>query len=187
MSQLKDSTLTLLLIAVVTTSQSLNYWVDVHHNCDNVYFALTNGENNSTKYVTFLGLYSSTNDCINACINASISDDYRCESYTYYGSSTNNSMHCYGRFGSIHGVIWTPEPNQMGVDCGRIIYPCKSNIDCQLNGKCNINTGNCTCRPGWLGPKCQLLNLLPATKGNGYHITNDDHSGKATSSWGMSS
>ena len=61
----------------------------------------------------------------------------------------------------------------------------ESNMDCEFNGKCNIQTGNCVCRNAWSGPHCQILNLLPATKGTGYDIKNDDNLGKPTSSWGL--
>ena len=164
-----------------------DYFIDEHLNCNNVWGAVNNADE-SSQFVRFLGIFKSTEDCINACIqNSTINTDDICYSYTYHTSKFDEpyTNHCYGRFGSQYGVLWTPL-NQNDINCGRIIWKCKSNIDCQLNGICESN-GNCTCRNGWSGYRCQSLNLLPATKGTGYHITNDNNSGKPTSSWGGAS
>ena len=93
------------LILVITgcfcyTEQAFDYYIDAHDNCDNVYGALQSPDN-STEWVTYLGIFDSTQECINACLNNSVSDDNRCGSYTYYTSSVTSaySKHCYGRFG----------------------------------------------------------------------------------------
>eukprot|EP01084_Bolivina_argentea_P173194 299981_1 len=161
-----------------------NYFIDQRQNCNNVFNSIQN-VNESSEFIRFLGVFSSTSECIDACLNNSTTND-RCESYTYHTSLYNIAQyksHCYGRFGSIYGLLWIPVQEE-NINCGRIIWKCKSNIDCSLNGICSTNTGNCTCNKAWSGYHCQQLNLLPATKGNGYHITNDNNSGKPTSSWG---
>ena len=160
-----------------------NYFIDARQNCNNVYDAVSD-PNKSGEYVEFLGVVSDTEACIQACISKS-TESNRCESYTYHTKEFGGdyASHCYGRFGSPYGLLWTPVQQDL-VNCGRIIYKCKSDIDCSLNGKCETMSGNCTCRTAWSGYHCQELNLLPVTKGTGYHIVNDDNSGKPTSSWG---
>jgi hypothetical protein len=48
---------------------------------------------------------------------------------------------------------------------GVVDWPCRSDEDCSLNGKCNA--GACACRPAWKGQRCEALNVHPATKGTG--------------------
>eukprot|EP01084_Bolivina_argentea_P238248 400264_1 len=174
----------LISLVLLTLSQTFaqKYFVDSHMNCNNVWGAVSDADQ-SSKYVRFLGTLKTTQECINTCIINS-TDSNQCLSYTYHTSKYDEpyTNHCYGRFGRQYGSLWTPY-SQQNINCGRIIWKCTSNLDCQLNGKCNINTGNCTCRPAWTGYKCQKLNLLPATKGTGYHITDN---GSPTSSWGGS-
>eukprot|EP01084_Bolivina_argentea_P259112 437098_1 len=86
----------------------------------------------------------------------------RCDSYTYY---KDNSNQCWSY---INNPLWLPYTIN-NADCGRIIYSCKSDLDCSLNGVCSTQTGNCTCDAGWSGYKCDNLTLLPATKSSGYH------------------
>ena len=144
--------------------QQSNYFIDSHLNCNNVYGAIDNADS-SSEFVRFLGVFKTTQQCINECINNSTSND-KCQSYTYHTSLFDEpyTNHCYGRFGQQYGVLWTPY-QQDDINCGRIIWNCESDIDCQFNGKCNKQTGNCTCRTGWNGYHCQNLTLLPATKG----------------------
>ena len=37
---------------------------------------------------------------------------------------------------------------------------CSSDEDCELNGACLDK--KCKCRPGWVGPSCGTLDVLPA-------------------------
>eukprot|EP01084_Bolivina_argentea_P259111 437097_1 len=150
---------------------AVNYFVDSHPNCNNVYLNLD--------VATYLGKTNNTSDCIDLCIAYGNSSSH-CDSYTYFNAkSINNSQQCYGY---INNVLWVPFIMN-NTDCGRIIYSCKSDTDCYLNGKCNQNTGNCTCSPGFNGYKCGNLTLLPATKSSGYHMIDN---GTNTSSWGGS-
>lgn len=52
--------------------------------------------------------------------------------------------------------------------------------DCSLNGVCTAD-GQCQCDPGWYGPTCASLRLLPAKKGAGLQSVDE---GRPTSSWG---
>lgn len=61
---------------------------------------------------------------------------------------------------------------------------CQSDMDCSLNGRCSHATGRCSCLAAWSGPRCGLLNLLPAVKGAGLHAP--DGADANTSSWGGS-
>ena len=53
--------------------------------------------------------------------------------------------------------------------------PCEIDLDCELNGICA--NGHCKCDAAWSGRHCEVLNLLPAPKQNGYRQEN-------ISSWG---
>ena len=66
-------------------------------------------------------------------------------------------------------VVWTT-----------IDGPCLSNIHCNMNGICNPD-GSCSCKNGWTGSKCGVLNVLPIDPNNGL---NDNGNGQ--SSWGGS-
>jgi hypothetical protein len=44
---------------------------------------------------------------------------------------------------------------------------CASDLDCSLNGACDVGSGMCKCLPAWTGPCCTSLNLLPVTLANG--------------------
>eukprot|EP01084_Bolivina_argentea_P227851 384905_1 len=153
---------------------------NVIENCNNVYGSVLN-PNKSTNYVTYLGIFSSENECLNACISASTSDNL-CETYTFFHHNFSNTLyrfHCYGRFGY---PMWIPI-NESNVSCGQIAWPCKSDMNCSLNGLCDLNNGKCICRTGWSGIKCEILNLLPITKGTGYYDINNTYN---MSSWGGS-
>ena len=63
---------------------------------------------------------------------------------------------------------------------GTVEWACRSDDDCSLNGQCGAS-GECACRPAWRGRRCETLNLLPATRGAGYHAVDGGHN---TSSWG---
>eukprot|EP01084_Bolivina_argentea_P253174 425192_1 len=178
------STLYLISLLLIIGINGQSYFLDERENCNNVNGAVDTPDK-STEYVKYLGTFDNTNECITACLNASTPKN-ECESYTYHTSKFDDktwARHCYGRFGKQYGLLWIPVP-QDNINCGRIIYPCQSDIDCQFNGKCNPITKNCSCNIGWSGYHCQSLNLQAATKGTGYHITNDNGSGKPTSSWG---
>ena len=145
------------------------YFVDKRLNCNNVWGSVSNGT--STEYIKFLGLFNTTQECIDACVLNS-TNELRCETYTYHTSQFDGEsfrLNCFGRFGY---PLWTPV-EQDNINCGRIIWNCQSDMDCSLNGKCQSN-GNCTCRTGWSGYKCDTLNLLDGVRNTGYNITESD-------------
>eukprot|EP01084_Bolivina_argentea_P238247 400262_1 len=174
----------ILLLMIATTHLKLlslaqnNYFVAEEKNSNNIYGAIDDPDN-SNEWVTLLGIFPSEQDCINACI-ANSTNSFRCETYTWHNKKFVGGWanHCYGRFGY---PLWTPIQEQ-NVNSGRIIWKCQSDIDCFLNGKCKAN-GNCTCNEAYSGPKCDILNLLPAKRNTGYNQT-DKSNNKKISSWG---
>ena len=156
-----------------------NYTIDSWNNCSNVYRS-NDPSSISYPYVTTLGKYNTLRECQQACLSHGTNNN-RCDSYTYYHDGSEYNSTCYAY---MNNTVWIPYCiNQTNIDTGRIIYPCKSDIDCSLNGNCNLNTGKCECNPAWHGYKCGNLTLLPATKGTGYNYTDN---GYHTSSWGAS-
>eukprot|EP01084_Bolivina_argentea_P238249 400266_1 len=75
-----------------------NYFIDQRIGCNNVYGDAQSKQ--STTYVKYLGEYDNTNQCINACINASKQNN-KCLTYTYHTSSfsADFAKQCFGRFG----------------------------------------------------------------------------------------
>ena len=41
-------------------------------------------------------------------------------------------------------------------------FKCVNDLDCELTGSCDA--GRCACFPGWSGPTCGTLDLLPARR-----------------------
>ena len=150
----------LLITAFVVTN---GYIIDQQPNCSTV----TNAINPPSPYVTYLGNFSSTQECIDECVNQ------HCDSYTYY----ELTKQCWSY---VNNTMWLPNPVE-NANCGRIIYKCLNDYDCSLNGICNEVTGNCSCNAGWTGPKCGILSLLPANKSSGYLSPLSTHN---MSSWG---
>ena len=122
----------LTVICCIDSTRSVNYFVDSHLLCNNVLNQL------KTSWVTYLGKFNNTQQCIDACIQYGQGSD-KCDSYTYYIDRSE----CWSY---VNNPIWLPYP-MPNADCGRIIYPCQSDIDCSFNGVCNKQTGNCTCDP----------------------------------------
>ena len=56
---------------------------------------------------------------------------------------------------------------------------CESDLDCSLNGLCDVGSGVCACDAAWLGTCCSALNLEPASRSNGLGYRHP-----ATSTWG---
>lgn len=44
---------------------------------------------------------------------------------------------------------------------------CSNNLDCSLNGVCNITTNECNCDIPWCGPRCGLLQFAPSSPASG--------------------
>ena len=122
----------------------------------------------------YLGKFQYTEECVKACLN---NKNGRCLTFTFHTPAFEGSFsgHCYG---GIEEPLWSPKP-QDSINSGRIVWPCMSNMDCSLNGKCIMN--KCHCRPAWGGHRCERLILRPAVRSSGYHYMED---GKNISSWG---
>ena len=86
---------------------------------------------------------------------------------------------CYGRTDR----AFNPYP-QPGTVSGFAVTVCRSEDDCELNGRCEA--GRCRCDSGWKGDSCGQLDLLPAKAmpDNGYNRLHEKPAGY--SSWGGS-
>ena len=109
----------------------------------------------------------------------------RCHSWTHHDTTYDEDPRLRG---ACHGHVtdnWAPRWNQRGVTSGRVAPPppprCTSAASCEMNGACDAQSGACLCAPGWMGPTCGKLDLLPlsAASAGGYRRAN-------TSSWGGS-
>jgi hypothetical protein len=61
---------------------------------------------------------------------------------------------------------------------------CTEEWHCSLNGRCDIASGQCVCDPGWKGPQCATLDLLPAKPLSARAGYQQVDGGLNTSSWG---
>ena len=43
-------------------------------------------------------------------------------------------------------------------------FKCATDLECELTGSCDAATGRCACFPGWTGPTCGTLDLLPGRR-----------------------
>ena len=87
--------------------------------------------------VRFLGVLNTTKDCMKACLNVG---KYRCTSFTYYNSDYVDggyTKHCYG---IIDNPVWSLQ-DVMNAETGRILWPCRNDMDCSLNGECESAKG----------------------------------------------
>lgn len=174
------TSVTILIPVVISTTLFNNYnlfengyIVDNNTNCNSVQ-AL------QPSYRELLSFnFTSTEQCLKSCLSTP-----NCTSYTYIFS--NNTVNGFNAtLGQCwifkNNPIWLPYPTTYS-DCGRIIYPCKNNGDCSLNGVCNSDTGVCNCNKGWNGYKCDNMTLLAANKSSGYQYLSESN----ISSWGGS-
>ena len=58
------------------------------------------------------------------------------------------------------------------------VQACRSHLECQLNGVCDLPSAACRCDPAWKGPNCSALNLLPTSATGDLRIPD-------VSTWGM--
>jgi hypothetical protein len=54
---------------------------------------------------------------------------------------------------------------------------CRSDTDCSLLGSCSTTTSTCVCRSGWVGPHCEVVDVLPALADAGLQV-------EGSASWG---
>ena len=69
-------------------------------------------------------------------------------------------------------------------------FRCEDALSCELNGRCDPS-GTCQCGPGWTGPTCGTLDLLPARRGGAWpreHPTPPEYwgDGRTPAGWGGS-
>jgi hypothetical protein len=127
---------------------------------------LDSSGNSAGGTIMSLGSFPETSACQQACIT---SKGPRCWSFVHLTTGA-----CY----AVVSPGFNPSFDESATS-GVVDWPCRSNDDCSLNGKCS--SGKCNCRPAWKGARCETLSLLPATKGAGYRGMDDGHN---TSSWG---
>ena len=123
--------------------------------------------------VKYLGTFATVAECQTACIASTT----RCWSFAHVGKAADTlpGGQCFAVFSPGFNPSYNP-----AVTSGVVQWPCRSDDDCSLNGKCG-QQGACKCRPAWKGLRCETLNLLPPTRGAGYRATDGGHN---TSSWG---
>lgn len=149
--------------------------IELHEGANQVFnVAVSRGNTTTTNY---LGTFDSTMQCQDACIAFTHGGD-RCESFTHHATSFGGAF--AGQCFAITVPRWTPTA-QKAVTSGRVLWPCRTNMDCSLNGQCDATSGSCSCEPQWAGHRCDALQLRPAKPDNGYQGVDD---GANTSSWG---
>ena len=128
----------------------------------------------STTTIAYLGVAVNEDACQAACVG----HRKRCWSYTYHSSSlsTDFAGQCFG----ITSPRWSPTPDVAGITSAKLLWPCRVDDDCSLNGVCS-SAGTCACDAQWTGARCETLALTPATRGAGYRGVDG---GANTSSWG---
>ena len=108
--------------------------IKLYPNYNNVYGSVQNA-GQSIGSVRFLGILNSTDDCMKACVSLG---QHRCSSFTYHKAdfpAGEFQKHCYG---IVDDPIWSPMQEDH-VDCGRILWPCRNDSNCSLNGQCMKN------------------------------------------------
>ena len=61
-------------------------------------------------------------------------------------------------------IAATSRASRIGVDAKGSVAGCATDLDCELAGSCDAASGLCRCHPGWVGPTCGTLDLLPAKR-----------------------
>lgn len=118
----------------------------------------TNAIYHANRFVTRpLGAQPTWSACLDACIQWMAQPGAKCKAVSWDGRT------CTSR---IDGLI--DLATHTGVISAELLWPCESDDDCNLNGICNMSSGQCSCDPQWRGTDCGILNLLPAVKGEGY-------------------
>ena len=103
--------------------------------------------------VRFLGVLNTTKDCMKACLNVG---EYRCTSFTYYNSDFvggGYTKHCYG---IIDDPVWSLQV-VMNAETGRILWPCRNDMDCSLNGECDSAKGKNKILLSWVYMQDKLV------------------------------
>jgi hypothetical protein len=67
-----------------------------------------------------------------------------------------------------------------------VVSSCSDEMDCGLNGQCDVASSACVCRSPWTGPQCSTLSLAPAPLSGGYREQDPDTGDYTVSTWGGS-
>ena len=154
---------TLILTFVLSSSAILVSPPKFAANENNVMDAMPT-PNGNPPAILLLGVMASSDACESA---ASAPAWNNATSWTYHhcdfpvARSGNYSCRCYVRTDG----HWAPAVEEK-IDSGFLRQPpsppCKSPLDCGLNGECI--SGKCVCDKGWRGWCCGSLDLLPVNK-----------------------
>eukprot|EP01048_Picozoa_sp_COSAG05_P010827 COSAG05_NODE_978_length_6327_cov_7.588150_3_plen_435_part_00 len=147
-------------------------------------FTVRRGQNNcygDPPQCIFRGRFDNYTSCEAVC-----QFDATCSSFTWVGPGTEvkYSRECRTRTDAVWEL--SAEGGHVSGFKGALPPPpgvgCKVDEDCSLLGRCGLTKpGVCDCDPGWNGPDCGQLKLLPAVPGSGYNLTGQN---PAVSSWG---
>lgn len=120
---------------------------------------LISGGDSKGGTVQFLGRFNTTQGCQEACI----SHPQRCWSFVHYPENLGAddlAQQCF----AVLSPGFNPAYDQHTIS-GTVAWPCRSEEDCSLNGRCVES--KCECRPAWLGDRCERLHVLPPIHGAG--------------------
>ena len=89
--------------------------------------------------IRIFGVLSTTKDCMKACLNVG---ELRCTSFSYYNSDYVHVGDGYTNhfYGVIDNPVWSLQV-VMDAETGRILWPCRNDMDCSLNGECDSANG----------------------------------------------
>ena len=112
----------------------------------------------------------------------------RCRTFTRFAVATPPDRvlagYCYGHL----DPVWLPLSGRNATttlaDSGLVHRACENDFDCSYNGRCSA-AGGCQCSQGWVGRRCQTLDLLPVDRAK-YGFSPQDERGQNLSSWGGS-
>ena len=174
--------------------------VTIYQNFSKVnYWTAPSGEHNSAHCTTdfghfrYLGRTATAAECQRKCLEydangladqegAGKRGGERCWSYTWFPKK-------HYRFESaVHDIMWLTENRRCPMQCfavtaphasldynpgavsGDVHWPCRSNEDCSMNGKCDTGSGRCQCRRVWTGDRCQTLRIGKPRRHSGYQM-----------------
>ena len=120
----------------------------------------------STHAVRFLGAKRSAEECEQACVKLPPGG---CTSFTWHHADFDGGAWARGCYARTDGV-WQPV-RQQRVTCASLRpLPCRTELDCSLNGRCVAAA--CVCSRGWAGHRCERLKFDATPRAAGFrHAT----------------
>jgi len=121
----------------------------------------------STHAVRFLGAKRSAEECEQACVHELPAGG--CTSFTWHHADFDGGAWARGCYARTDGV-WQPV-RQQRVTCASLRpLPCRTALDCSLNGRCVAAA--CLCSRGWTGHHCERLKFGATPRAAGFrHAT----------------